>query len=276
MKIPMLVPDPSAETIRLEEFLIVEPLGLEILYALKRDSEDALIMDMILEKKPVEFFIKKFKPDVLCVTGYITNVSTMISYCEAAKSIDSHIKTVVGGVHCEVCPEDFEHDAVDFRVVRNDAKIFNFLLDHIDFNSSLPHGVLKKYESINSTSLPPFDFYIPFPDRDAVARYRKKYFYIFHEKVALIKTSFGCPFLCSFCFCRIITEGRYSQRKLDDVINELLSIKEKEIYIVDDDFLVDRKWLQQFIVEINQKDIKKHFLFYGRATFIENNPYIIH
>ena len=276
MKILMVRPKPSPETIGLQHLMIVEPLELEILYALKRDSDSVIIIDMILEKRTFESFIIEQKPDLLCVTGYITNVYTIISYCEAAKNISPKIITIVGGVHCEVCPEDFVHESIDFRVVRNAAVIFTDLLNHIDQHTQLPKGVFCKGDSLDNITLPPFDFSIPFPERSSVAKYRDKYFYIFHDKVALMKTSFGCPSKCSFCFCRVITEGLFYKRPLAEVIKELEGINEMEIYIVDDDFLVDRKWLQSFIYEIKQRHIFKHFLVYGRADFIAKNPDVMH
>jgi radical SAM superfamily enzyme YgiQ (UPF0313 family) len=276
MKILMFRPKPSPETIGLQHLMIVEPLELEILAALKRREDEVVIVDLIIEKRPYESFIEAHKPDVVCLTGYITNVSTIIAYCISAKNMDEKITTIVGGVHCEVCPEDFEHPAVDFRVVRNAAVNFTTLLDHIDKKAALPPGVFGPTDSLEKTALPPFDFKVPFPDREAVARYRHEYFYIFHKKVALIKTSFGCPYQCSFCFCRVITSGKYMQRPLADVIQELEQIQESEIYIVDDDFLVDRKWLQSFIAELKVRNIRKHFLVYGRADFIAANPDIMH
>lgn len=276
MKILMVRPKPSPETIGLQHLMIVEPLELEILSALKRDSDTVVIVDMILEKRPFDSFVITHKPDILCVTGYITNVSTIISYCESAKKISDRITTIVGGVHCEVCPEDFENEAVDFRVVRNAAVNFTDLLNHIDNKSELPNGVFRKEDTLDNTILPAFNFKIPFPDRNSVAQYRDRYFYIFHDKVALIKTSFGCPFQCSFCFCRVITKGKYFRRPLEDVIEELEQINETEIYIVDDDFLVDKKWLQSFISEIKERKIFKHYLVYGRADFIADNPDIMH
>ena len=276
MKILMVRPKPSPETIGLQHMMIVEPLELEILAALKRGSDSVVIVDMILEKRTFESFVIEHQPDVLCVSGYITNVSTMKSYCQSAKRISVNINTIVGGVHCEVCPEDFEHEAIDFRVVRNAAVTFTDLLNHIDTGSELPKGVLKIGDLPENIQLPAYDFRVPFPDRATVARYRNSYFYIFHDKVALIKTSFGCPYSCSFCFCRIITDGRFHQRSIAEVIQELEQIEQKEVYIVDDDFLADKKWLQEFITEIKRRKIDKHFLVYGRADFIAGNPEVLH
>jgi hopanoid C-3 methylase len=276
MKILMFRPKPSPETIGLQHLMVVEPLELEILSALKRPHDKVIIIDLIIEKRSFLSFVKEHNPRVVCLTGYITNVNTILKYCRQAKDVDTSITTIVGGVHCEVCPEDFDHPSVDYRVVRNAAKGFTALLDHIEHRTPMPQGVFKTGHSTENTPLPPFDFTVPFPDREAVARYRHKYFYIFHKKVALIKTSFGCPFQCNFCFCRVITQGKYHQRPLDEIIQELESIKESEIYIVDDDFLIDRKWLGDFFTELRKCNIHKHYLVYGRADFIARNPDIMH
>ncbi|MCW8802711.1 MAG: radical SAM protein [Candidatus Bathyarchaeota archaeon] len=272
MKLLLIRPRPEKETIGLQHLMIVEPLELEILGACKRKHDSVAIIDMIIEKKSIEYFLKIHKPDVLCVTGYITNVGTIKAICETAKLFDGQIKTIVGGVHCEVCPDDFNHPAIDYRVVRNAVTVFPKILDHIEYGSDIPAGVFKYEEAINDKELPILDFNYSFPDRSLTAKYRHKYFYIFHDRVALIKATFGCPFKCNFCFCRKITEEKYWQRDLENVIEELESINEKEIYIVDDDFLADKQYVEDFLTQIEIRNIKKHYLIYGRADFIVKNP----
>jgi len=276
MKIMFVRPKPSHETIGLQHLMVVEPLELEILYALIRQKDDGVIIDLIIEKKPFMYFVKKHSPHVICFTGYITNVSTIINYCQETKKFSNNITTIVGGVHCEVCPEDFIDDAIDFRVVRNATSVFTPLLNHIENNAPLPDAVYVKNQIPDINQLPAFNFYTPFPARHATNKYRKKYFYIFQDKVALIKTSFGCPFSCNFCFCRLITDKLYFQRPMHEVIQELMTIKEKEVYIVDDDFLVEPRRVMHFIEEVKKNKINKKYLIYGRADFIANNAEIIH
>ncbi len=271
MRILLIRPDNSPETIGLQHVMVVEPLELEIMYALIRENDTAEIVDMLLEKRNIDYFIRNFNPDVFCVTGYITNVAKMKEYCMIAKSINPEIVTIVGGVHCEVCPEDFESEYIDFRVVRNAVVSFTDLLNHIEYQQEFPSGILKKGENMALKNLPPFDFKIPNANRQSVKKYRGKYFYIFSDRVALIKTSFGCPFNCSFCFCTVITQGKYFQRDLMEVMAELEQLDEKEIYIVDDDFLADKTRLSMFIHEVKRRKIKKNYLVYGRADFIATN-----
>ena len=274
MNVLFIRPNSSPETIGLQHVMIVEPLELEVLGALT-PPHNPVIVDMILEKKTISHFVKLHKPDVLCITGYITHVQMIIDYCTEAKKISPAITTVVGGVHCEVCPEYFDHPSIDYRFVRNASADFGQLLDHIFKKTGLPHGVMKAREVIDDVKLPDFNFCFPFPDRSLTRKYRSSYFYIFHDRVALLKTSFGCPHKCNFCFCRAITNGRFATRPLQDVIDELLSIDEKNIYIVDDDFLACKERLESFINEVVSRKIQKNYLVYGRADFIVANPAIM-
>ncbi|MBN2722456.1 MAG: cobalamin-dependent protein [Deltaproteobacteria bacterium] len=266
MKILMFRPSPPKETIGLQHVMVVEPLELEVLGATVEKDDEVQIIDFILEKRSPEYFIRKFAPDMLCVTGYITNVLQMKEYCTIAKSINPSIVTVAGGVHLEVNPADLDDISIDFRVVRNAVTAFPALIRHIKYNESLPPGVFRPREAVEN--LPEFDFSFPHPDRTLVSRYRKHYFYIFHDKVALLKTAFGCPYSCNFCFCRIITSDNFAQRPIEDVLDELETIEEKEIYIVDDDFLVSPSRLEQFMDGLLARNIKKSFLIYGRSDFI--------
>jgi radical SAM superfamily enzyme YgiQ (UPF0313 family) len=194
----------------------------------------------------------------------------MIQYCKVAKSINPNIHTVAGGVHCEVCPDDLNHPAIDFRVVRNATTVFPKLLGYIKGQNKFPEGTLKVNDIAGN--LPEFDFAFPIPDRRLTQKYRNQYFYIFHNKVALLKTAFGCPYSCNFCFCREITQKRYVERRLEEVIEEIKTIEEQDIYIVDDDFLTTRQRVESFIEANHKEKLKKHYLLYGRADFIANNP----
>lgn len=275
MKILLVRPKQSKETIGLQHIIIVEPLELEVLAATIPSSDNVMIIDMILEKKGFGSFLQSFQPDVVCVTGYITNIPQMIDYCVQAKAFNPKIATVAGGVHVEKFPDDINHPTVDYKVVRNATRSFPQLLNHLKGNGSFPKGVLKHDELLNEKELPEFDFYYPHPRRDLVKHYMKNYFYIFHDKVSLLKTSFGCPYNCNFCYCIQITNHKYHVREMEDVLDELESIESKDIYIVDDDFIVSPARILNFIKGVKQRNIRKKYLIFGRADFIVKHPDII-
>ena len=263
MKILLIRPKPDPETIGLQHVMICEPLELEYIAGnIENPHAQVEILDMILEKKPLEYFIEKYRPDLVGMSGYITHVNVIKNYAERIKNIQPDCKIVVGGVHAEVVPQDFVCDTIDFICDANGIKTFNEIINN--FNGKEIKGT---YGGGNK-SIKDIDFPYHFPDRKKVERYRHRYYYMFHNPCALIKTSFGCPYSCSFCFCKEITDGKYFTRTIDSVIEELKEIPEQEIYIVDDDFLFSKERILEFCQKLEENHIHKRFLVYGRADFI--------
>ena len=267
MNILLVRPAPPSETIGLQHVMVVEPLELEVLAATLPDKHKVVIVDMILESEPLEKFIRQYDPDLLAVTGYITHMNVIKDYCRRAKIVKPGLMTVAGGVHIEKNAGDADSDWVDYRVIRNGVKVFPQLVEYLEgAREERPPGVLVPGEVPGEPQ--PLDFTFPHPRRDLTSRYRDRYFYVFHNRVAALKTSFGCPAKCSFCYCREITDGRYHERPMSDVMDELEGIAETEIFIIDDNFLASRKRLTDFLDGIASRGIDKHFLIFGRADFI--------
>lgn len=247
MRILLIRPQPHKSTIGLQSVMICEPLELMQLAAvLRANNHEVQIVDMILEKKTIEYFVHLFKPQLVGITGYISHISIIKDYAQRIKKLDRNILVAVGGVHATVCPDDFLSDSIDF-VARTAEDLY-------------------RYTECKDIS-------VRNADRSLPSRYTDKYYYLFADKCALIKTSFGCPYNCNFCFCKEISS--YKARAIDDVIIELLEIQQKEVYIVDDDFLFNRDRLLAFATKLIENRIEKNFLVYGRADFIAANEDII-
>lgn len=274
MRILLVRPRPPKETIGLQNVMICEPLELEYLGAyVKASGHQVNIIDMIIETKPLTYFINKYNPDVVGITGYIAHVKRIKAYSEEIKNASKACKVIVGGVHAEVIPEDFDFPAIDYVVKANGLRTFGEILSALE--KGLPTGGIRgvwgnRLECVKETG-----FSYPHPDRTLTEAYRSKYYYMFHNPCALIKTSYGCPYECKFCFCRKITDGKYFYRELKDILDELKGISEEEIYIVDDDFLVDRSRLLEFCRLLELHNIRKKYLIYGRADFIAANEDVI-
>ncbi len=274
MKVLLIRPKPHRDTIGLQNVMICEPLELEYLSSnLEAKAHKVDILDMILEKNKISYYLDRYKPDVVGITGYIAHVNVIKGYAKEIKEYNSNIKIVVGGVHAEVNPEDFVCDSIDYIVRANGIRTFVELLDRLESNSQI--DIASVYSSEIKTCEKEKTFNYIYPDREKVNKYRAKYYYMFHRNCSLIKTSYGCPYECKFCFCRQVTDGNYFYRDLENIITELKSIKEKEIYIVDDDFLVDRNRIRRFCELLKEHKIDKRYLIYARADFIANNEDII-
>jgi radical SAM superfamily enzyme YgiQ (UPF0313 family) len=274
MKVLLVRPQPEKETIGLQKVMICEPLELEYLGAYAKEmGHEVKLVDMILETEPLSHFIRRYDPDVVGITGYIAHVNRIKAYSEEIKKVKESCRVIVGGVHAEVVPEDFASPFIDYIVKGNGLRTFGEILAALE--AGLPTDSIRgvwgnRLECVKETS-----FRYPHPDRTLTEVYRSRYYYMFHNPCALIKTSFGCPYECRFCFCRKITDGKYFYRELEDVLEELKSIPEEEIYIVDDDFLVDRNRLLEFCRQLEAQGINKRYLIYGRADFIAANEDVI-
>lgn len=275
MNVLLIRPKPHKETIGLQNVMICEPLELEYIASnIEAIGHKATIIDMIIEKKNITYFLKKYNPDVVGITGYIAHVNIIKKYAEEVKKYNSKIKVLVGGVHAEVNPEDFESKNIDYVIRANGIKTFIDILEKIEKKKN-PNSLLCVYSKKGGSVKKSTEFNYLFPDREKVNKYRSKYYYMFHRNCSLIKTSFGCPYQCKFCFCRMVTDGKYFCRDLNNIIEELKCIKEKEIYIVDDDFLVDKNRIIEFCNMLKKYNIEKRYLIYARADFIAANEEVI-
>jgi radical SAM superfamily enzyme YgiQ (UPF0313 family) len=114
-------------------------------------------------------------------------------------------------------------------------------------------------------------FPLPLPDREKTLRYRGSYHYIFHRNCAIVKTSSGCSHRCGFCFCARITRGRRYERPLAEVVEEIAGLEERNVFIVDDDFLSNDGRVRRFCSMVLDRKLDKKFILFGRADFIDRN-----
>ena len=222
MKVLLFRPRPDKETIGLQNVMICEPLELEYISAnIEALGHTCTIVDMIIEKKSVPYFVKLYNPDVVGITGYISHVNIMKRYAKEAKGVNENIVTIIGGVHAEVNPGDFESPYIDYIIRANGIRTFIDILNKLekdkssknvsDFrNDGLKDKELSedKNEKTNTQTIGPAEdeiecIYVPgkkppkkdtsfnylYPDRNKVNKYRSKYYYMFHRNCTIIKTS---------------------------------------------------------------------------------------
>ena len=266
MKIMLVRPKPHKNSLGLSDLMTCEPIELEYVAALcKKLEHEVIVEDMILEKKHMDILVKEYKPEIVLFTAYITHVNVVKKYSALVKSVDRNIITAVGGVHSEVLPDDFKDPNIDYVLGVNGMQTTEILLEAIKDGKEpvfLRGRINKSYE-------------LPMPDREITARYRRHYDYAYHVPCALIKTSFGCPYDCKFCFCVQITQNQYYERELAPVMEELKQITEPNVFIVDDNFLVSRERIITFCNLLEEHHIEKTFIIFGRADFIVKNPDMI-
>jgi hopanoid C-3 methylase len=280
MRILLIRPPVPEFTIGLKHIMICEPLELEYVAA-GLDGHEVKIFDMILEKNLLKK-LKEFQPDVVGLSCYITGVNEAVKLCREVKRWKQGCLIIVGGVHASLVPEDFSDISIDCIVLGDGTKKMQEVVTA--YQNSLP------LEKITGLAIPQPDnkvFYtpecnymvhpdeLPFPRRDLVSHLRHRYYYLFHQPVTLMKTTWGCWFKCNFCFNWKVTGGTPYARTPESIIKELETIDTREVYIVDDIFLINAKRLLKIAALIREKKIDKKYLVYSRADFICENEDVV-
>ncbi len=280
MRILLVRPPVPRHTIGLKNVMICEPLELEYVAA-GLDGHEIEIFDGILEKG-LKRRIRKFKPDVVGTSCYITGVNEVKKVCRMAKSFSLECKTVVGGVHASKAPEDFADPAIDCIVLGDGTTMMPELIGAFENNKPLhdipglaiPLSDSELHFTPDRVYMPKPDE-LPFPRRDLVAHLRDRYYYLFHQPVATMKTTWGCWYKCNFCFTWRITDGVPYSRSPESIADELEQIESEDVYIVDDIFLINRTRLIKLADMLKERNIRKKYLVYGRADFIAENEDMI-
>jgi radical SAM superfamily enzyme YgiQ (UPF0313 family) len=103
------------------------------------------------------------------------------------------------------------------------------------------------------------------PDRSLVPHDRPRYFIDWMKPIALLRTTVGCPYRCSFCSLWRIMDGRYYRRDVDRVVEELGSLSEPYVFLVDDEPFVNPQRMHAMAHSIAAAGIAKEYFAYCRV-----------
>ena len=275
-----------------------EPYELECLQAhLKSLGIDAEIWDGQMDKD-FEGAFRAYKPDYVYFCGRTRQENFVKEYCTLCKGQNNEttansnerrnngedarygVITIAGGIHGQNCPERFHEEYIDYVVATFDPGAVSDIVLGRD-----PAGIRgihykRTDESGNTvweaTEKVPYDIKnLPWADRSTFYKYRERYCYLELRPIAVIRTAYGCPYSCAFCYRNTMNCHKYSPRDIEDVVEEIRTIDCENIYIIDDDFLVNIHRLERFVELITAYGIKKKFVCFGRADFIAKYPGII-
>lgn len=249
---------------------VAEPLALEYVAAGAREQgHEVRILDLRLHQGELDAVLDEYSPDVVGVTGYSMHVLPAVEVCRRVKSRRPQCTTVAGGHHATLMPEDFFQDAVDFVVCGEGVRPFQRLLRSLENGLAEEPiaGIWRKSDGKYAWGGDQEPFILdelPIPARDLTAADRSHYFIDIMAPVALVRTSVGCPYRCSFCSLWRIMEGRYHKRSEEQVVDEIASVKEDWIFLVDDEPFVDGKRMLRIAQALKERGIYKRYFAYCR------------
>ena len=250
-----------------------EPLEMEYLYTVfTAMGHHAVIYDRRYELTSMKKKIRKENPDVICVTGYITQQKLVYRYCEVIKAYRPEIKIILGGSNVEINYENYFDSKADYLYhlsgLENQKKLIRYIeqekkrtnaaeseelkLEDIPGICYRENGEWKVNPKVVET---PAD--LPIPDRSYFYKNKKRFRYLCFKPLALVKNSYSCRKKCNFCFCTNRNSGRYACRSVESLVDEIASLDVPAIHITDDDFLIDEEYLKEFIRLIREKDIDR-------------------
>ncbi len=277
---------------RLQEgFLHLEPLELEIVAAGVPDDDHVEILDLSIEKQPINTFIKQIKkinPDLVGFSGYSSNFDVVKKLAQLVKKENPKILTLVGGIHATLLPESYATDSIDLIARGEGAIILKEIIERFKQKKELffdPYLLSPKDPAFKTKALqkpPPYPQIddIPLPRRDLVQR--KKYFCVWSAsetkklknafpQVASLRTSLGCAFSCSFCVIPYLMHHKYLQRSPEEVVNEIDNISEDYIYFVDDEMFLNASRTKDIANLLIERGIKKRYISWARSDTIVKN-----
>ncbi|MFZ7101462.1 MAG: B12-binding domain-containing radical SAM protein [Peptococcaceae bacterium] len=250
-----------------------EPLELEYLAAAVNGlGFTYAIYDGMIAKRTFGETLESYRPAVVCLTGYTIHVEGIKAYAQEVKRHVPRAVVVVGGIHAELNWEDFYDGNIDVIVYADPVQTFRNILRSINGAGDLTKVLnicYRRNGHWHRNSAGSFDpELLPLPDRRHLKENGRYFRYFGKERCALVKTAWGCAYNCNFCYCAQLNGGRYSVRSLEKVIQEIKTLPEKKIFIIDDDFLTDGERVRRFCALIEEAGIVKNFSIYGRADLI--------
>lgn len=248
------------------------PLGLlYIASVLKNSGYEVNIKDCGVEGITFDQLAKLIegeKPDIVGVTACTPTITQALKVLKTAKSVDSSIKTVIGGPHPSTAPEEtIKNGSVDF-VLRGEGELaFLELVKSLENKKNL-RGVdglffkigkriiankpRKLIEDLDS---------LPWPAREFVPIEKYKSILLpFKTPETSVMGSRGCPFACSFC-SKAVFGQRTRLRNYKKVVDEIEYLanryKIRGIFFYDDSFNFNAKWVSNFCDEIIKRKLNR-------------------
>ncbi len=279
MKILLLYPSLRREIIGYGDLgAVAEPLALEYLAAgAKLDGHDVRILDLRLHPDGLEPALASFSPDVVGFTGYSMHVLHNLAVCRQVKALLPECRTVAGGHHATLLPEDFFVGQMDFVVRGEGVHPFRAILGALESGrepDAIP-GVWMRRGDVWLDGGAPLSYDIdslPAPDRTVTAEDRDTYFIDWMKPIALLRTTVGCPYRCSFCSLWKIQDGRYHMRDVERVVAEIASVREESVFLVDDEAFINGKRMLRLAQELKAAGVRKRYFTYCRIDTLLRQP----
>jgi hopanoid C-3 methylase HpnR len=259
-------------------FLRLEPLGLELVaQAARRANHSARLIDLQVESHAdYHRMVTEWQPDFVAFScNYLANIPEIVDLAKATKlslpraficvgghSASFTAKAIIehggGAIDCVLKGEGEGGIVALVEAVANDRTMVAQVPGVVTVDAEGPQPrFVERLEEIR-------------PARDLV-RKRRKYFIGVLDPCASVEFSRGCPWDCSFCSAWTFYGRSYRLLSSDSVVDELASIAEPGIFIVDDVAFIQRRHGLEIGEAIARKGIQKRYYLETRGDVLLRN-----
>ena len=222
----------------------MEPLQLGILAGLTPDDIEVVMYDDRMEQIPYD------EPtDLVAIT--VETFTARRAYEISQEFRKRGVKTVMGGMHAMLIPEEVEEHC-DCVIVGDAEPVWETML--ADFKKG---ELQKRYEAIQPEC----------PQYNVITRRD-----IFEGKgylpITLLQFSRGCNHRCSFCASSVYFKAHHYCRPVEDVIKEIKSQKRKLLFFVDDNIVCNRDKAKELFRALIP--LKIHWVSQGSMDMLED------
>jgi magnesium-protoporphyrin IX monomethyl ester (oxidative) cyclase len=257
-----------------EVYLRLEPLGMEcVAAALLKAGHTVRLLDLqVFNHRDFDREISKYRPDAIGFSvNYLANVPEVIDLAKHAKDMLPSAFVFCGGHSISFIAEEvLRHGggAID-AIVQGEGEItVPKMLERIPRVDGMA-GVATARGSGPRSDLTT-DINVCRPARHLTRR-RRKYFIGELDPCASIEFSRGCPWDCSFCSAWTFYGRSYRQADPIVVSEEMQSIREPNVFIVDDVAFIHSEHGMAIADEIDRRKIKKRYYLETRCDVLIRN-----
>jgi magnesium-protoporphyrin IX monomethyl ester (oxidative) cyclase len=272
MKVLLVHPSPLMYS---EIYLRLEPLGMErVAAAVRSAGHEVRILDLqIFSHRDLYRELADFRPNAVGFSlNYLANLPEVIDLAADTKRMLKDCFVFSGGHSGSfVADEILEHGAgaIDCVVRGEGETITPMLLEAIGSGiEKLPGVATRSGAGATPVMLDDLDKF--FPARD-LGRRRNKYFIGVLDPCASIEFTRGCPWDCSFCSAWTFYGRSYRKSSPEAAAEDLSSIKEPNVFIVDDVEFIHPEHGFAIGREIEKRGIKKQYYLETRADVLVRN-----
>jgi radical SAM superfamily enzyme YgiQ (UPF0313 family) len=294
MKILLVRPQAYLPTSRwLQTMLLLEPYAQELIAGAVHPPHQVRICDLAVAKRPLAEFrrtLLEFSPDFIGFGGFSGQFRTNRELAAIARELAPRALTCLGGIHASSIPADCKLPDLFDLVVRGDGvSAMKAILAAMEAGQPLPESewVLPtaslNFDRLAALPPPPIhpDGINTRPRRDLVDM--DQYFCICYgepgtraktlfPRIACVRTSVGCPNRCSFCVVHFLANGKYLQRDVEDVVDEIAALPQEYIYFVDDETFINAERMRRMAEMLIARGVRKKYISWARSDTVCRHP----